>query len=100
VQNHEIGCVTQWVRTETFQSTDQSLASRSGSDIHVHTHNGVRSWMERECRPRDWSPEMGIVWTNRITLKDGTEGKADGFQWPEGSSLGHARESVEDTTGV
>ena len=30
----------------------------------------------------------------------GTEGKADGFQWPEGSSPGYARASIEDTTGV
>jgi len=29
-----------------------------------------------------------------------TEGKADGFQWPEGSSPGGALASMEDTTGV
>ena len=28
------------------------------------------------------------------------EGKADGFQWPEGSSPRRAKASVEDTTGV
>ena len=30
----------------------------------------------------------------------GTEGKADGFQWPEGSSPGCGMASAQDTTGV
>ena len=30
----------------------------------------------------------------------GSEGKADGFQWPEGSSPGRDMASAQDTTGV
>jgi hypothetical protein len=42
---------------------------------------------------------MSIVVDNRISF-DSIEGKADGFQWPEGSSPGRAMASVQDTTGV
>jgi hypothetical protein len=42
---------------------------------------------------------MRIVVDTRISFS-GTEGKADGFQWPEGSSPEDVRASVQDTTGV
>ena len=32
--------------------------------------------------------------------QDWTEGNADGFQWPEGSSPGGAMARAQDTTGV
>jgi hypothetical protein len=55
-----------------------------------------------------WNEDAGRV----IALRNGssrgqqdnsqgrTERKADGFQWPEGRCPGHAKASVEDTTGV
>jgi hypothetical protein len=43
---------------------------------------------------------MCIVVDRRISLKCGSEGNADGFQWPEGSSPERVKASVRDTTGV
>jgi hypothetical protein len=40
---------------------------------------------------------MSIVVDRRISLN---EGKADGFQWPEGSSPERVMASAQDTTGV
>ena len=42
---------------------------------------------------------MSSVVDTRISFS-GTEGKADGFQWPEGNSPGCAKASAQDTTGV
>jgi hypothetical protein len=43
---------------------------------------------------------MSIVVDSRILLQVVTRSKADGFQWPEGSSPECDRASAEDTTGV
>jgi len=55
-----------------------------------------------------WNEDAGRVMEPRNEYRRGqkdisqgcTERKADGFQWPEGSSPERARASAEDTTGV
>jgi len=55
-----------------------------------------------------WNEEAGRVIEPRNAYRcgqedipqGGSEGKADGFQWPEGSSSEGVRASVQDTTGV
>ena len=54
-----------------------------------------------------WNEDVGCVMEPRNMYsrgqKDslsGIEVKADGVQWPEGSSPGCAKASVQDTTGV
>jgi hypothetical protein len=97
----KLGVVTQWVRTGDGSSpTGPKPSQQVRSDIPVHT--------QRRAYGAGWNEDAGRVIVPRNGYSRGqqensqgcTEGKADGFQWPEGSSLGHARASVEDTTGV
>ena len=75
-------------------------ASPAGQECHPRAHPamGVRSGMERGCRPRDGAPQC-LSWGTAGYLSRGAEGKADGLQQPEGSSLSRGRVSGGDPTG-
>src|SRR5262249_48206346 len=100
-KSHEIGCRSQVGENRRRFKSHLTKASPAGQECHSRAHPvmGVRSWLERGGRPRDGAPQWVESWT-KDTPQGCTEGKADGFQWPEGSRLGHARASVQDTTGV
>ena len=92
--------VTQWVRTVEVQiPPDQRLASRSGVNSTCIPSNGRTKLEGTRKQAASLSPEIGRVVVHRILLTV-SRGKADGVQWPEGSSPGCAKASVQDTTGV
>jgi len=92
--------VTQWVRTERSKS-HLTQASPAGQECRPRAHpvRGVRSWTERGGRRRDGAPTEGESWSIGSSSRP-ERGKADGVQWPEGSSPGCDKASVQDTTGV
>jgi hypothetical protein len=93
--------VTQWVRTGDGSSpTCPKPSQQVRSDIHVHTQQWAYGAGWNEDAGRVMEPRNGYSRGQWDNSQGRIEGKADGFQWPAGSSPGHARASVEDTTGV
>jgi hypothetical protein len=93
--------VTQWVRTGNGSSpTRRTPSQQVRSDIYVHTQQWTygAGWNEDAGRVRE--PRKAYRCGQQDSPQGGTEGKADGFQWPEGSSPGRALASGGDTTGV
>jgi hypothetical protein len=56
---------------------------------------GCREETGRVMEPRHWYRRG-----QQESPHGGREGKADGVQWPEGSSRARVMASVQDTTGV
>ena len=78
---------------------DERLASRSVAHSTCQPRNG-RTQRESARRPAaSLRPEICRVVVHRIVLTPAC-GTADGLQWPEGSSPGYAKASVQDTPGV
>ena len=78
----------------------QSLASRAVENLTCKPGNGSTGLRETRAQAASLSLEMCIIVVNRITSQSKQRGKADGVQWPEGSSPRRDKASVQDTTGV
>jgi hypothetical protein len=66
----------------------------------VHTQQWAYGAGWNEDTGRGMAPRNGESRGQQDTAQGGTEGKADGCQWPEGSSPRHVRARVADTSGV
>ena len=92
--------VTQWVRTgEGHIPSDPSRASRSGVPSTCTPSTGRTKREGTRMEAAGGSPALWRVVVHRICLKR-QRGKADGVQWPAGSSPGGDQARVQETPGV
>jgi len=93
--------VTQWVRTVAGASPTRPTPSQQvGSELHVHASQEEYGAGGSEDAGRVLEPRKGYSGGQQDIPQSRSEGKADGFQWPEGRSPRRDLASGGETTGV
>jgi hypothetical protein len=92
--------VTQWVRTAGASPTGPKPSQQVWSEVHVHTQQWAYEAGRNENAGRVIEPRKVYSRGQQDNSQRCIEGKADGFQAPEGSSPSHEMASGWDTTGV
>jgi hypothetical protein len=80
--------------------TRRTSSQRVGSDLHVQAQQWEYGAGGSEHAGRVMEPRNGYSRGQQDNPQGAQEGKADGFQWPEGNSPRLEKARGGDTTGV
>jgi hypothetical protein len=86
--------------SKSSSPTRPKPSQQVGSTLHVHAQQWEYGAGGSEDAGRGMEPRKGYSRGQADIPQGGSEGKADGFQGPAGSSPGRARASAQDPTGV